>query len=1162
MVPRSDGDRRAAGSASHAWPARIDFAFVDRRLGPETVDRSLSDARDYLEPPRLDSASRLVARVGRGDHDASNGPSFRVAVRVRDDELELACSCPSQGRHLCGHAAGLLVDLAVDADLRERVARGLPTEEILPELPCKRRDALDERALDQNLARWLPPRDEDDVELDVDVVRSASAPHPDARPALLVFARRRPSRALVKPRELEAARLPAGQRRLVELAVASALHKDALVATRVQASLLLHMLATERTPHARLAPRLRFSKEIVAPRAVPHGERLVARWYTTDGRCLCDAADGLLFSGPFPYLYCEPTATFHPVAPEVDLDAAWGLSVVPSLPLTPELATRVGRALLGRGSDLGIVLPPPEVFGLPRVSEPSFVVRLSGSPLDVKAELLAVYGDRKPVVVPRQPPRIGDDGRDLEAERRATVVLEAAGLAGSDDAFGASEEGAVELWRAGIAKLRESERPRFSVEVAPSLERVAIGPPMSFRLHAREAAGWLHVELEFRPSHLKEEVARLHAALVANKRWIALRDGTLMRITDEIAALVQESSPWLEAGDRIRLPRHQFGRLERWLSRFGGDVDERVEAWRARASYVALRSEPQVPAGLSATLRPYQRGGLAWLQFLRELGVGGVLADDMGLGKTLVTLAFLLWCKETEGPLPSLVVCPTSVAFNWVREAARFAKDLRVFVALDARRVRETEERTNELDLLVVTYGVLRRHARTLSRTSFRCVIADEAQNVKNTGTRTAQAAKDLRASMRLALTGTPIENSLTELWSIMSFANPGMLGSEAEFEQRFERPMREGRGPAALEELRAVLRPFVLRRRKGEVLADLPPKTEILRDCILGARQRRLYEGLALAVKQAVKKDIEKRGFARSRLSVLTAILRLRQMACDPRLVDPSASAGDSAKRDAFLELVRSLASEGRRTLVFSQFVELFALWREDLHREGIAYEYLDGASTNREAIVDRFQRGAAPLFLVSLKAGGAGLNLTAADTVIHCDPWWNPAVLDQATDRAHRIGQQKAVTVVRLVAKDTIEEKMALLEGKKRDLASFVLDPEGAGGDAVPGLTAEDVWLLLGEPASVPAEARPSAEGRSLAEDRTPYLSSLEIDALRAKVRFLERTGLERKDIAKRAAIRRSHLSLLLIGHRVRISRAAADKIDALYDSRQGAARQGPLS
>jgi SNF2 family DNA or RNA helicase len=482
------------------------------------------------------------------------------------------------------------------------------------------------------------------------------------------------------------------------------------------------------------------------------------------------------------------------------------------------------------------------------------------------------------------------------------------------------------------------------------------------------------------------------------------------------------------------------------------------------------------------------------------------------------------------------------VVGNWVAEARRFVPQLRVLVLHGGSRASKIGQ-IGEFDLVVTTYAILRRDVERLASIRFRCAVLDEAQNVKSSTTATARAAQRLVATMRLALSGTPVENRLDELRSIMSFVNPGMLGTRAEFDERFERPITNEPSGIVAQQLRALVRPFVLRRTKADVLLDLPPKTEVERACVLGLRQKRLYDALALTLRESVRKAAEKRGLARSRLSVLTAILRLRQMACDPRLIDPTLPATESAKRAAFLELVRELVAEGRRALVFSQFVELFTLWRADLDREKIRYEYLDGSRTNRDAIVERFQQGDAPLFLVSLKAGGAGLNLTAADTVIHCDPWWNPAVEDQATDRAHRMGQAKAVTVVRLVASGTIEEKISLLKGKKRELAAAVLDNAEASSEPLPGMTDEDVEVLLGGlPVAIDVDEEPEATVPRR------FVAAREVDELRAILRRVESSGTPRKDLARRVGLPVARVSLLLIGHSVPIPTRAAEKIRAL--------------
>jgi SNF2 family DNA or RNA helicase len=463
---------------------------------------------------------------------------------------------------------------------------------------------------------------------------------------------------------------------------------------------------------------------------------------------------------------------------------------------------------------------------------------------------------------------------------------------------------------------------------------------------------------------------------------------------------------------------------------------------------------------------------VAWLQFLDELGAGGLLADDMGLGKTLTALALLLWRKERDGAAPSLVVAPTSVAGNWVREAARFAPDLSVLLYHGAARERDASALARAV-VVVTTYALLRRDVAMLASVRFRYAVLDEAQSIKNAAAQSAQAARELDAERRLALSGTPVENHLGELWALMDFANPAMLGSARDFAARYEKPVTaDPRSPAA-ERLRALVRPFILRRTKRDVLAELPPKQEIDQLCAMTPAQRRLYDALSAAALRDVEERIASVGLARAGLSVLTALLRLRQAACDPRLVDAALPAAASAKREAFLGLVESVAREGRRVLVFSQFTELLGLWRKDLDAMGVAYEYLDGATRDRDGAVARFQSGAAPAFLISLKAGGTGLNLTAADTVIHCDPWWNPAAEAQATDRAHRMGQARAVTVYRLIAKGTLEERIVALKDRKRALAEAVV-AEDAG--ALKGLSEDDVRTLLGG-----AEADEDFEGEA---------------------------------------------------------------------------------
>ena len=1045
----------------------IEPELLERRFGAEAVTAALSLSRLYSEPPSLDAASRLVAGIVEAPGERRISAPLRVVVRAREDDvLDVSCACKHP--RICDHVLWLLVDVAFHPGLRAALLAGQPTEALARELPEVRSLALEERTLDERLSAWLPPRRfDDELEVGIEVVSIASVVTAGERPALLVRHRRPSTRSLVSAREVLAARLTPRHRRLVELTAPYHLDKAALVATRGQASLLVHLLRDEIGVHTNaFRAKVRFGRARVSPRIERDGERLVPRWYSADGSPIGDAGETFLFAGPFPYLWSPTTMMFHEVDPSVDLDAAMGMQRVPSLPLEGASAGRVGRALLLRGRGLGVALPAPDVFGLPPLERPTFELRLGGSPLDVQASLLAVYQAGKVAPGDGQGPAT----RDLEAEEQALSLVRAAGFDGGAEGLVAREDSAVALWQTGLATLRASRAPRFQVLTAESLARTRIAEPVAVDIKVSASAGWLDAELEFRVEALKVEIARMHEALAKGRRWVILSDGSLARIAEEIASLLGQAG--MESGS-ARLPPHQLGRVARWTELADADperrvrveIDERAQALRARLGDLRER----LPTQLLAALRPYQRAGVGWLQLLQELGAGGLLADDMGLGKTLMTLAFLERWREDEGARPSLVVCPTSVAGNWMREAERFTPGLRAVLWAGPERSRIALE---EHDLFVTTYGLLRRDVDRLERTRFRCVVLDEAQNIKNPASETARAARRLDARMRLALTGTPVENRLEELWSLMTFVNPGMLGTAADFERRYERPIAMRPDGEVAHELRGVVRPFILRRTKREVLVDLPPKIEVLRACVFGLRQKQLYDALALAVREAVGKNLEKRGDARTHLSVLTAILRLRQMACDPRLVDPEVPAADSAKRAVFLDLVRELVSEDRRALVFSQFVELLTLWRQDLDRARVAYEVLDGSTVDRDAVVDRFQRGSAPLFLISLKAGGAGLNLTAADTVIHCDPWWNPAAEDQATDRAHRIGQSRPVTVVRLVAEGTIEDKMALLKLKKQELASAIV---GGDASALGGLTEAELRLLLGGVDGDPDEEEP---------------------------------------------------------------------------------------
>ncbi len=1069
----------------------------------------------YPRPPTIE-ADQVVAMVDT----VRSIPDLwvmqpRGVVRlglVRDRQklhIGASCNCSSWNTG-CAHVSMLVADLCASPALREAVALGHDLGPALEGLPAARQALLDELRVMAVVSKWMPV-----------ATRQSSVPHelgvmllaPDvggwggdpvkSTPGLLLRFRPMGSKTVYLP-DAGLPSLPPDDLRLVELGRVAKGSRKGIELRGTSIARVLSDLESTRRPFflepsdgrakrvecgvgAPLGLRFEFDSVTVAQLpfdasrmrrpsdALDRVDALVARW--TRGDEAFGVAGSTLFTGAKGYVFLPATERFHPLDASVDPDVAANAMTHWAVELRPtqrrrfyEVATKV---LMGRAT-----LPPPEDFGLPPRETPAFVVRVEGSPLALCVRLESAYPSLGTLPITpgaRSPSAEAMVRRDMDAEREALRLVEARGFPWNPDleCWAAEDEKAVEFWRRDLPALRASEAPKFTFLMASGLERIALRPAaLRATLRVSLVGNLLEAEVGFGADITAEDIARARAALHNKRRWVVLTDGTIAELGAEAGSLLDEADELGAKVDtkgdatlKVRLGAHQLGRVERWASEgVITTIDPAVELYRERLRALAVRAEPEAPKKLNAELRPYQKQGVAWLQFLAELGVGGILADDMGLGKTLTALALLAWRKDRDGRTPSLVVCPTSVAGNWVREAAKFTPGLRVGLVHGADRVRKPEAFA-KLDIAVTTYGLLRRDIETLKKVAFRYVIFDEAQQVKNAGAVTAQAARELVADARLALTGTPVENRLSELWSIMDLCNPGMLGTLRSFQERYERPVvRDASGEEAAK-LRALVRPFVLRRTKREVLQDLPPKEEIELGCVLDALQRRTYDAVAALVRKEVEDRIATEGQARSGLLVLTALLRLRQVCCDPRLLDGAIAAKHSTKREVFLGLIEELVAEGRRALVFSQFVELLTLWRKDLDAMGVRYEYLDGSTRDRDAAVDRFQTGNAPLFLISLKAGGTGLNLTAADTVIHCDPWWNPAVEDQATDRAHRIGQTEKVTVYRLVAKGTVEEKIMLLQKRKRALADAVIS-EHAG--ALQGLSSDDVAALLGNAGS----------------------------------------------------------------------------------------------
>ncbi len=472
-------------------------------------------------------------------------------------------------------------------------------------------------------------------------------------------------------------------------------------------------------------------------------------------------------------------------------------------------------------------------------------------------------------------------------------------------------------------------------------------------------------------------------------------------------------------------------------------LSDRFKEFWDQMSTFSTSENLALPKGINAEFREYQLKGVGWLWFMYKYGLNGILADDMGLGKTLQALAVIQKAKEEEGPAPTLVIAPTTVVFNWESEIQKFAPELTCLKLQGGERKNFFKEIPN-YDIIITSYALIRRDIAKLKNIDFRYIVLDESQNIKNSTSQTAQAVKQLKASHKLALSGTPIENKLEELWSVFDFLMPGFLFSMADFNSHYANPIMERQDKIVEKRLKLQIYPFILRRMKRDVAKDLPDKVENIAYCELTDDQKDFYLQVLDSTKEELFKSIEQNGLEKSRLSIFSALLRMRQICCHPKLYDKDNVKNiiSSGKFEKLKVLLEEIVSEGHRILLFSQFVNMLDIIKEWLDKEGIKYEYLTGKTKDRKGAVDRFNNdNSIPIFLISLKAGGTGLNLTGADYVIHYDPWWNPAVEDQATDRAYRIGQTKKVFVYRLITRNTVEEKIQKLKTIKRDLVDSVI-------------------------------------------------------------------------------------------------------------------------
>jgi len=472
-------------------------------------------------------------------------------------------------------------------------------------------------------------------------------------------------------------------------------------------------------------------------------------------------------------------------------------------------------------------------------------------------------------------------------------------------------------------------------------------------------------------------------------------------------------------------------------------LSDRFKTFWEQMSTFSTSEDLSLPEGINAEFREYQMKGFGWLWFMYKYGLNGILADDMGLGKTLQALTVLQKAKEEDGPMPSLVIAPTTVVFNWESEIQKFAPTLSCLKLQGGER-KQFFKKIPEYDVVITSYALLRRDIAKLKDINFRYIILDESQNIKNATSQTAQAVKQLTSLHKLALSGTPIENKLEELWSVFDFLMPGFLFTMADFNSRYVNPIMERQDKIVEKRLKLQIYPFILRRMKRDVAKDLPDKVENIAYCELTDDQKDFYLQVLDSTKEELFKSIEQNGLEKSRLSIFSALLRMRQICCHPRLYDKHnvKNVISSGKFEKLKTMLEEIISEKHRILLFSQFVDMLDIVKDWLDKSGIKYEYLTGKTKDRQGAVERFNTDPTiPIFLISLKAGGTGLNLTGADYVIHYDPWWNPAVEDQATDRAYRIGQTKKVFVYRLITKNTVEEKIQKLKTIKRNLVDSVI-------------------------------------------------------------------------------------------------------------------------
>ena len=848
---------------------------------------------------------------------------------------------------------------------------------------------------------------------------------------------------------------------------------------------VVEMLSDRRVLLEPASMELRFANEALKPRIEldpANGDSLRVRvvFYLESNKRRFALSSGAWFEGTPGWQIDTTEGVARPVSELVT--PAWlqrlyrSPAMVQSHEDLPEL---LGESIPRVAALLGADLPDLSSVADLVDQKPRFELKANGDLIDARVRLYVRYEDQEFDVPPDDfpsplaflPPKTGKGRprvvrRDVGAEMAGVQALlnQNFEVSESGEELVASGDDAIAFWTNGIGELPE-DWDRFIPDdlVDVTIRDESVTPQM----RVSSGVDWLNLDMKFESGGAVVREEELRACLEHGRRLVQLEDGSYAPIDPEKVGdvLTRMAEIYATAGMKDKLPLSQAGRVQDLLKM----VQNAKVSASAKTLFAKIEDIDEIPSvakprTLKADLRPYQKDGFSWLVFLHELNSGGILADDMGLGKTVQAIALLLWAKSKYKRKLNLVVAPTSVVPNWEREIAKFAPGLKTLVWQGPNRSQRAPE-IEKADVMITSYALLRRDEELLQALDLRYVILDEAQHIKNPMSQTARSAKKLSSERRLALTGTPIENRLSELWSIFDFVSPGLLGTLKTFEERIARPIDRGDMDTA-QRLRGTIKPFVMRRLKRDVAADLPDKIEQEMIVPLAEEQSKLYKQVLGQVRKSVLSEVEKKGVSKAQIQILAALTRLRQVACDPRLMklpDTDFDADDSGKLGALREIVDEAIDGNHRVLVFSQFVEMLNHIRAALDTDGVQYEYLDGSTKNRIDRVDRFNEDTSvPVFLISLKAGGTGLNLTGADTVVHFDPWWNPAVEDQATDRAHRIGQTKNVNVYKLIAAGTVEEKILELSAKKRELVSNVLSTEGS---PLKGLTKADVDNLFSE-------------------------------------------------------------------------------------------------